>query len=73
MTKGDKIIWDSGFGYEVGFFIEDADKLHYDTYRIDLVTGVAQGDSTRPKREVLPHSPEKVAKMEAKYNYRREF
>lgn len=69
MKKGDKIIWDSGFGYEVGFFIGEGNDKMYNSYRINLVTGSVEGDSLRSKDEVIPYGKEEIKLMFNKYGY----
>ena len=73
MKEGDKIIWDSGFGYEVGYFIEDGDKKMSNTYVIELVTGVEKGRTYRSKDEITIYTLENQSQMKSKYNYDRTF
>lgn len=73
MKKGDRIIWDSGFGYEIGYFIEDSERKMYNSCTIDLLTGVVQGESLRSKDEVLPYTKENQEKMVSKYKYNKAF
>ena len=67
MEKGDKVIWDSGFGYEIGFFIEESDNYMYNSYRINLTTGVVTGSTLRDKDRIIPHTEENIKQMEFKY------
>ena len=73
MKKGDKIIWDSGFGYEVGYFIEDGDKKMSNTYVIELVTGVEKGRTYRSKDEITFYTPENKNRMKSEYKYDKTF
>lgn len=69
MKKGDKIIWDSGFGYEIGYFIEDSEKQMYNSYKIELVTGIVQEETLRSKDEIILYTTENQIKMKNKYKY----
>ena len=73
MKKGDKIIWDSGFGYDIGYFIEDSEKIMYNSYKIELVTGVIQEETLRSKDEIIPYNIENRIKMTTKYKYDKVF
>ena len=73
MKKGDKIIWDSGFGYEIGYFIEDAEKQMYNSYKIELVTGIVQEETLRSKDEIMLYTKENQSLMKAKYKYDKAF
>lgn len=66
--KGDKIIWDSHFGYEIGYFIEDSHNQMYDSYKVDLITGICQGEGLRPASEIKPFNEETIKEMSEKYN-----
>lgn len=72
MKNGDKIIWDSYFGYDIGYFVEESDTQH-DAYRCDMRTGVVIGLNTYPKSQVHPYTDEKLAEMKKKYGYTKEF
>jgi hypothetical protein len=71
--KGDKIIWDSHFGYEIGYFIEDSKHQMYDSYKIDLITGIVQGESLRPSSEIKPYNEETFKEVCEKYNRKKIF
>lgn len=66
--KGDRIIWDSGFGFEIGRFIEDSEHQMYGSYKVNLITGVVQGESLRPASEIKPFNEETIKEMSEKYN-----
>lgn len=72
MTKGDKIIWDSGFGYEIGYYIEES-KYQYYQHEVDLVTGNVQGIVAHPMRELRVYTPESIQELTAKYGYEKSF
>jgi hypothetical protein len=68
MKTGDKIIWDSGFGYDLGYFISEDINI-YNNIRCDMVTGVVHGVNSYSKSEVIPYIKEKHEEMNAKYSY----
>ncbi len=67
MKDGDKIIWDSGYGYEIGYFIEESSHCIYNTYKINLVTGICIGITHRSQNEVKPYSEELAKELRDKY------
>lgn len=71
--KGDKIIWDSFFGYELGYFIRKSDKYLYNSYRINLVTGIVEGETLRSKDEIIPYNEDTIKEMIKKYGYTKTF
>jgi hypothetical protein len=73
LTEGDRIIWDSGFGYEIGYFIEDSDHVMYHSYRVNLISGLIIGKSLRNKDEVYKYTDVQVEKLYEKYGYIKEF
>lgn len=66
--KGDRIIWDSNFGYEIGFF-EKEEGVTYGACQIFLVTGRGQGEFLADKHKVFPYTPEKAKELFDKYTY----
>jgi hypothetical protein len=73
MKQGDKIIWNSGFGYDIGYFISESDDVMYNSLKINLVTGIAQGDTLRSRDEILPYTDENIESMISKYNYEKKW
>lgn len=71
LKRGDKIIWDSGSGYEIGTFIESSDFYMYNSVKVNLESGVITGETLRPKHEVKPYSDELVKELTNKYTYLR--
>jgi hypothetical protein len=69
--KNDKIIWDSHFGYEIGYFIGEG--VMYNTFEVDLITGVVHGSVSHSKSEIHPYSEELVEKLTNKYGYEKTF
>ena len=72
LKKGDKIIWDSHFGYEIGYFIDVNPNMYY-SYRVNMVTGIVQSKCSYTKSEIKLHTPESIKEMELKYGYLKEF
>jgi hypothetical protein len=70
IKSGDRIIWDSGFGYELGFFIEKVDEekriMNYDT-RVRLYTGVIRDVTLKPCSEIHLCTTENLSKVNNKY------
>ena len=46
----DKVIWDSNFGYEVGYFLGKGNSMG--TYLIDMQTGIVQGKCSHSESEI---------------------
>jgi hypothetical protein len=66
VKKGDKVIWDSGFGYELAEYIGEG--VMYYTYNIKLLTGICSGmDISHRCNEVYAYSKEKHDEMKLKY------
>ena len=70
MKKGDKIIWDSHFGYEIGYFIEESND---NMCKVNIGTGIATGECLHSKNEIHPYNLDKLSEMQNKYNYTKEF
>ena len=68
MVKGDKIIWHSHFGYDVGYFVGDKGVLD-GTVLVDLRSGIVQGVVSHSKSEILPYTKELQAELANKYGY----
>lgn len=62
-----KIIWDSGFGYDLGFFIGKGNS--WNTWLIDKVTGKIKGNVSISKGEIFPYSKELHDILYVKYKY----
>lgn len=63
----EQIIWDSHFGYEVGYF--KGEGALYETYAVQLETGVVQDTCCYPKTEIHKYTDEKISELTAKYGY----
>lgn len=68
MKKGDFIIWDSGWGYDVGYFVQDKGVM-YHTNMIFLLTGVSEGKLSVAPREIKPFDCQTIAALNRKYKY----
>lgn len=71
--KGDKIIWDSRFGYDLGYFIGDTNENMYNTFGVDLVTGIVGGKLFVYESEVLPYNEDTIKEMSKKYGHTKQF
>ena len=75
--KGDKVIWDSHFGWDIGTFVQDNSTpyyeytLFYNTVRI--INNTAKWfhgeEIVIDKQEVFPYSEELAKQMAEKYGY----
>jgi len=65
------VIWDSGSGYEIGYFLGEG--VTDDTWLIDIMTGLTEGPCSYPKSEVFKYTDELVNKLTAKYSYKKRF
>lgn len=69
--KGDRVIWNSCFGYEIGFF-EQAD--HDESIILTLSTGSLVGaDIKVAPFEVFPYSNDLVDQLTKRYGYEKRF
>ncbi len=66
-TEKEKIIWDSHFGYEIGYFIGPG--VTQGTYEVDLETGVIQGKVSHACSEIHKYTPELLEQLKEKYRY----
>lgn len=67
MKKGQRIIFDNGFGYELGYFIGDQN-IEND-YTINLITGETTGEISISKDMVKDYSKELILMLSQKYGY----
>lgn len=73
MIKGDKIIYDSGLGYELGYFICDGSDIIENSYHVDIVTGRCKGDTHHNKQSISLYSKELYNKVSNRYGYKLEY
>ena len=69
--ENDNIIWDSGFGYEIGTFKGKSNCD--DNYVIDLKSGNILDKISVPFNEVFLYSDELIFKLSNKYGYIKEY
>lgn len=65
------VVWDSQFGYEIGYFLGDG--VIYNTYLIDVKTGLILEPCTYPKTEVHKYTDELIKTLTKKYGYEKKF
>lgn len=70
-VKGDKVVWDSHFGYEIGYFLGEG--VMFNTYLIDVCTGVIIGPCSHSKNEIHKYSDELIDSLTKKYKYEKRF
>ena len=61
----EEVVWDSHFGYEIGYFLGEGHV--YETYLIDVRTGVVHEPTCYPKSEIQKYSNELIDKITKKY------
>lgn len=69
--ENEPIIWDSSFGYEIGYFIGNGKMMA--TYEVMLVTGKVQGLVSHSVSEIHKYSEDLVSKLFEKYGYQKQF
>jgi hypothetical protein len=67
----EKVIWDSHFGYEIGYFLDEGQVE--ETYLIDVRTGVVHEPTCYSKSEVHKYTDELIDKLTKKYGYEKRF
>lgn len=70
-TFNEKIVWDSHFGYEIGYFLGEGNQ--YNTYLIDKITGLIQEPCSHEKSQIHKYTDELIAKLTKKYGYEKRF
>ena len=68
MKKGDFIIWNSGFGYDVGYYVKDKGVM-YGTCEVYLLTGVSEGRIPVAPYEVEKFNCQSINALNRKYRY----
>ena len=70
MKQGDKIIWDSGFGYDLGYYLRECDNQYHSTV-VKMATGrSANREMCFSKDRVIPYTAEKLEELTEKYRYK---
>lgn len=67
----DKVIWDSGFGYEIGYYLGEG--YFENTYLIDQITGLIIEPISHSIDECFEYSDELITKLTEKYGYEKRF
>lgn len=67
----ERVIWESGFGYEIGHFLGEGKP--YDTWLIDMRTGLIIGQCSHSKSEIFKYTNELINKLTTKYGYEKRF
>jgi len=67
----ERVVWDSGFGYEIGHFLGEG--VAYNTWLIDVKTGLIVEPCSHSKSEVFKYTNELINKLTAKYGYEKRF
>ena len=68
ISNDDKIIWDSGFGYELGYFKNNNSKC-----KVYITTGIVQGELSVDRSEVYAYNNATIKLMQEKYNSKKDF
>jgi hypothetical protein len=66
-----KVIWDSHFGYEIGYFLGEGNQYH--TYLIDARNGLIHEPCSYSKSEIHKYTNELIDKLTEKYGYEKRF
>lgn len=67
----EKVVWDSHFGYEIGYFLGEGYQYH--TYLIDVRSGLIHEPCSYSKSEIHKYTNELIDKLTAKYGYEKRF
>ena len=67
----ERVIWDSHFGYELGYFLGEGSQ--YNTYLIDKITGLINEPCSHSKSEIHKYSEELIIELRNKYGYEKKF
>ena len=70
-VKGDKVVWDSHFGYEICYFLGEGVMMN--TYLVDVCTGKKTGECSYSKDEIHPYTNELIDFLNIKYGYEKRF
>lgn len=71
MKIGDKVIWNSNFGYEVGYFLGDSNA--YFQYSVKIVSGKYKGISSVSRCSLKPYSDDLIKELTKEYGYLKSF
>jgi len=68
---GDKVIWDSRHGYDIGIFKGEGGA--YYTWAVEINTGQFPGVGAFNRTDIYPYSKELVAQLTQKYGYEKDW
>ena len=71
--EGVKIIWNSGSGNDIGYYVSESDDIMYNSYEIELVSGRILGKTLRDKDQVIPYTASTITEMIEEYGYEKKF
>ncbi|MEO6305570.1 MAG: hypothetical protein ABIP51_20570 [Bacteroidia bacterium] len=71
MKKGDKVIWDSNFDYDLGYYLGKG--VTYNTFLIDKVTGIVKGPVSYSISQIKPYTEELHKELKEKYSSNKNF
>lgn len=69
--ENEPIIWDSHFGYEIGYFVGNGKLIN--TYEVELITGNIQGLVSHSISEIHKYSEHLIDSLSEKYGYQKRF
>lgn len=73
MEKGDKILWDSGFGYEIGYYIGESSVYFHVTVSLISNKYSENGDCCFVKTDIIPYTEEDSKRLSDEYGYEHRF
>lgn len=71
MKKGNKVIWDSNFGYELGYYLGEGNQIN--TFLIDIKTGLIKAPVSYPIHQVKIYTKKLHNELKEKYNSNKNF
>lgn len=70
-TLNERVVWDSHFGYEIGYFLGEGNS--YNTYLVDIRTGIVREPNSYSKNEVHKYTDELITELTKKYKVEKRF
>jgi|JI10StandDraft_1071094.scaffolds.fasta_scaffold226529_4 hypothetical protein len=71
MKTGDRVIYNTGFGYDLGVFVREGGI--YNTFLVELVTGRYPGNIAADVHTITPYTDADRDRLAEKYGYRWEW
>ena len=74
-NNGDKIIWDSGFGYDIGIFrgVGVVESPFLTQWEVEICSGQSPGILSLPEMDIHPYTNTLLDEMKNKYGYDKQF